>query len=104
MACTRDRAADVKCFSTYRRPSASPRYAFTMLTPRFQRTRGSSWPVNTVPKKSNRALSNGALRYGAAAVRYRDSSHAFHVGSGTTGTIAAKLLKNDGCARITAGD
>src|SRR5436189_5628753 len=75
-----------------------------MLTPRFQRVSGSSWPVSTEPKKSKRALSNDWLRYGAAAVTYRETSHACHVPRGTRGTIAAKALKKDGCARITAGD
>ena len=35
-----------------------------MLTPRFHRVRGSSWPVSTEPKKSKRARSNALAQIG----------------------------------------
>src|SRR5262245_2124231 len=85
-----------KNFCTYSWPSASPIELLTSCTPLFQRWRCCCWPESVLLKNSNRASSNGLLRYDAFIVMTCAAIHAFHVASGVFGTIAAKLLKNDG--------
>ena len=71
----------------------------TSCTPRFQRCRccllAAERLAEELEPRVDERLAEVAAR---SCVMTCAASHAFHVASGVVGTIAAKPLKNDGCA------